>query len=94
MAIIEENWLVIGLVTVLSLGLHCYLGIRGRRFIWLLCGTLAALILAAVSQQLGWANVGTASFAYGILIVYCPLMWLLVVRKDEGDTNPASQPGQ
>lgn len=83
MAILQDNWLIIVVVTAVSLGASWYYGGHGRRMLWTLCGIGAALIAAVSAYQLGWADVTTAIFAYGILIMYCPMLWIIANNKHD-----------
>jgi len=91
MAMVQENWLALILITVISLLANWYFGNRGIRFGWVLLGIIAAIGLTVSCVELAWADVTTATLAYGILVIYCPLIWLVSENKDRNsDENKKS----
>ncbi len=81
MAIVQENWLIMTIITGVSLVANWYFGARGRRFSWVLVGVVAALVAAILSKELAWADTTTATFAYGVLVIYCPLIWVIADKR-------------
>lgn len=82
MAIIEQNWIMLLIVTVASL-LVCWVGGCQKRFLaWILAGSLAALAFTVWVVNMSWLDLATATLVYGVMVIYCPLMWLIIRTTD------------
>ena len=93
MEMLQNHRVVLLGVTAASLVINGYSGGGVRRWPWFLVGALAAMLLAVMAVEMGWTDVVMATLAYGIMITYCPMMWLILFDKAEKSTGVENHRG-
>lgn len=78
MELIEQNWMMLMVVTAASFLVLWIGGYRRQLFAWVVGGMMLTLALSVIAVERQWLDLTTATLAYGVLVIYCPIIGMIM----------------